>query len=230
MQGAAVAGAQMQGADLRGVALLGAFLPGVQMQGANVANAYLQGAVLTGAQMQGVNLRSTKLQAADLRYVQLQSADVARANLQGVDLRRAAFYQTTVSAETNLGLADVRGVLWQPMERLTRPGALPDDPSKFELDGLLMVDDVEDPRWQRLDRARLTIDERAYDEALVPFLADLARSDPHVARGLASRFGKVERGRPARLARGLLDRAGSALPEDVRERLSEIASQPVAKE
>ena len=27
------------------------------------------------------------------------------------------------------------------------------------LDGLLLVDDVEDPRWQRLARTRLTTDE-----------------------------------------------------------------------
>jgi hypothetical protein len=83
---------------------------------------------------------------------------------------------------------------------------------------------VEDPRWQRLDPARLTADERAYDEALVPFLADLARGD--VARGVASRIEDYEQGRAARLARGLLDRAGPALPQDVRERLSNIASPP----
>ena len=87
----------------------------------------------------------------------------------------------------------------------------------------------------------------AYDEALVPFLADLARSDLYVARGLARRveaeepgllalrimgmrFEGQERSRAVRLARGLLDQAGSALPEDVRERLSRIASQPAAKD
>ncbi len=51
----------------------------------------------------------------------------------------------------------------------------------FVLDGVLLIDDVADPRRQRLDRARLTADERVYDAALVPFLADLACSDPHVA-------------------------------------------------
>ncbi len=90
----------------------------------------------------------------------------------------------------------------------------------------------------------LTTDERAYDEALVPFLADLARTDPHVARGLVSRMDsevldlvarvtadfRMEEIRAARLARGLLDRAGPALPEDVRQRLSTIASQPAAKD
>ena len=101
----------------------------------------------------------------------------------------------------------------------------------FALDGPLLVDDVDDPRWRQLDRGRLTTDERAYDEALVPFLADLARTDPHVARGLASRIEEqYEQGRAARLARRLLDRAGPALPEDVRERLSRIASQPMVKD
>ena len=101
----------------------------------------------------------------------------------------------------------------------------------FALDGLLLVDDVDDPRWQRLDRTRLTSDELAYDEALVPFLADLARTNLHVARGLAIRMEARELSRrAARLARGLLDRAGPALPEDVGERLSRIASQPAPKD
>jgi hypothetical protein len=113
----------------------------------------------------------------------------------------------------------------EKLERLIAPAARSDDPPVFALDGVLLVDDVADPRWQQLDHARLTADERAYDEALIPFLADLARGDPHVARGLVSRMEAEEPGRAARLARGLLDRAGPALPEDIRQRLSRIASQ-----
>jgi hypothetical protein len=75
-----------------------------------------------------------------------------------------------------------------------------DDPPEFVLDGVLLVDDAQDPRWQWLGRARLTADERAYDEVLVSFLADLARSDACVARGLASRMEQEEPRRAARLA------------------------------
>ena len=70
------------------------------------------------------------------------------------------------------------------LEQLVASSAPLESRPGFALDGPLLVDDVDDPRWGRLDRGRLTTDERAYDEALVPFLADLARTDPHVARGL----------------------------------------------
>jgi hypothetical protein len=109
------------------------------------------------------------------------------------------------------------------LEHLIASGAQSDDPPEFALDGVLLVDDVQDPRWQWLGRARLTTDERAYDEVLV--LADLARSDACVARALAPRMEQEEQRRAARLARKLLDPTGPALPEDVRECLSTIASR-----
>jgi hypothetical protein len=62
-------------------------------------------------------------------------------------------------------------------KHLIAPGARSDDPPDFTLDGVLLVDDVDDARWQRLVRMRFTADERVYDAALVPFLVDLARSD-----------------------------------------------------
>jgi hypothetical protein len=158
-------------------------------------------------------------------------------------MREVRLSQTSLNSESHLGLADLRGASWRPidddneraqlrkeigslpdwlgdnkarLERLIAPDALPAEPPAFALDGPLLVDDANDPRWRRLDRARLTTDEGVYDEALVPFLADLARGDPHVARGLPSRIDEYDKGRAARLARGLLDRAGPALPEDVR--------------
>jgi hypothetical protein len=209
--------------------------------------------------MQLATLAWTHLQGADLRYAELRGANLDNAKLQGADLREIRLWQTSVNSESNLGLADLRSASWQPLRddetaglsemigasqagdcwekhvKLTLDlkiavGAWSDHPPEFALDNILLVDNVEDPRWQRLDRARLTTDEAAYDEALVPFLADLARRDPHVARGLASRVEGEEPGRAARLGRGLLDRAGLALPEDVRQRLSKIALQPEMKD
>ncbi len=66
-------------------------------------------------------------------------------------------------------------------ERFLGPQAQAETGGAFVLDCVLLIDDVTESRRQRLDRARLTADERVYDAALVPFLADLARSDPHVA-------------------------------------------------
>jgi hypothetical protein len=193
--------------------------------------------------------------------------------MQGGNLRTLQLWQPAITTWTNLGLADLRSASWKPpdenemarlakivdalpvgerwqrdskarLKRLITAGTQSDESPDFALDGVLLVDDVS--RWQRLDRSRLTTDVHTYDEALLPFLADLARSDPHVARGVASRVrrpwipGQItqdnkealleERGRAARLARGLLDRAGPALPEDVRKRLSKIASQFLEKE
>jgi hypothetical protein len=229
--------------------LIAAFLLQTRLQGAILAGVQLQGAVLVHAELQAAMLYLAELQGANVRGAQLQGADVRSARFW-----QTTFWEGPTDP-SNLGLADLRDAAWQPpdendavrirenfealkddgpegyskerLERLIAPDAQSEEPPEFALDGVLLVDDVDDPRWQRLDRARLTTDERAYDEALVPFLADLARSDPHVARGLVrNRLEYYERGRAARIARGLLDRAGPALPEDVRERLSRIVSQP----
>lgn len=167
--------------------------------------------------MQGARLLWAQMQGADLRRAQLQGSILERAQFQGADLRGSRLWQIAIDTETNLGSADLLGASWQPidkkeaaqlreiihtfpadedrqkaskerLERLIASDAGSRDPPEFALDGPLLVDDVDDPRWQRLDRQWLTTDERAYDEALVPFLADLARSDPQVARGLASRI------------------------------------------
>jgi hypothetical protein len=45
------------------------------------------------------------------------------------------------------------------LEHLITPGAQSEEPPEFALDGVLLVDDVEDPRRQRLARKRLTTDE-----------------------------------------------------------------------
>ena len=76
---------------------------------------------------------------------------------------------------------------------------------------------------------QFTADERVYDAALLRFLDDLARRIRTSPPGLGRRM-DLPHMRPSlragRLARGMLDRAGPALPEDVRDRLSRIASQP----
>jgi hypothetical protein len=88
------------------------------------------------------------------------------------------------------------------LEHLIASGAQSDDPPEFALDSVLLVDDVQDPRWQWLGRARLTTDERAYDEVLVPFLADLARSDASSPAGSSPGWSKKNRAVPLASAAG----------------------------
>jgi uncharacterized protein YjbI with pentapeptide repeats len=183
----------LQGAYLPEVQLQGAILQGAELQSADLSYARLAGADLRGAKLQGAELVGAELRGADLRASQLWQTTVDdETNLGLADLRRAWWrpIETTELARLRkiidaipvyknwLGMSVDREPFGKArLERLIEPGPLSDDPPAFALDGVLLVDDVEDTRWQRLDRARLSTDERAYDEALVPFLADLARSD-----------------------------------------------------
>ena len=230
LRGADARRAELPGAFLSEALLQGAFLWQAQMQSADLELGQLQGTMLCDARLQGAPLQGAQLQGATLIGAELEGANLVEARLQGADLRGARLWQTAVNAETNLSLADLRKASWQAidenetakfeiigtlpvaedwqngkarLERLIAPGEQTDEAAEFALDGVLLVDDVNDPRWQRLDRARLTADERAYDEALVRFLADLARSDPDAARGLASRMEGEEPRRAARLTRVL---------------------------
>lgn len=208
-------------ADLTGVDLRGANLSGARLQGANLFGAQLQGADLSGAQLQGAGLSGAQLQGADLRDAQLQGAILLGAQLQGADLRGAALWQDQVDENSNLSLADLRGLQLRPVsaeklaeilrsldgipedrrqkavERVTKaltPALLPSSPPMVLIEaGRPALVDAEQPGFDEkpgfaaFGVGLTTADEKVYDTALAPFLADLARSDADVARGIARR-------------------------------------------
>jgi uncharacterized protein YjbI with pentapeptide repeats len=184
LQGADIKFANLQGANFEFARAQGASLWSADLQGADLKFAGFSGAHLHEAQLQGANLFQTRLQGATLRSASLQGAILFGTSLYGADLRGIRLSQTAVSRAAHLGLADLRAASWRPieeeeklrlreiidafpvgedwqrdgktrLEQLIAPGVRPDDPPDFSLDGPLLVDNVNDPRWQRLDRARV---------------------------------------------------------------------------
>ncbi|WP_171181006.1 pentapeptide repeat-containing protein [Ruegeria sp. HKCCD8929] len=89
-----LSGADLVGADLRGVNLCEAGLIGATLREANLSEADLIGADLRGADLRGANLRAADLIGADLRganlsEADLRGADLSEAGLIGADLRGA---------------------------------------------------------------------------------------------------------------------------------------------
>jgi hypothetical protein len=79
---------------------LAACAPGGQAQ--------LQGAALAGAELQGADLSETELRGADLSMSWLQGADLSKTQLQGAQLSGARLWRASFTAETDLGLSDLR--------------------------------------------------------------------------------------------------------------------------
>ena len=82
-------GAQLAGADLRGLNLGGAFLQGAHLAGADLGQASLSGAYLQRADLRGANLQEADLQRANLREANLTDANLQEANLQEAQLGKA---------------------------------------------------------------------------------------------------------------------------------------------
>jgi len=109
-----VQGLNLQNRDLRYANLEQSILPEADLRGAQ-----LQGANLLMAQLQGADLPGAQLQGAVLVGAQLQGAVLVGAQLQGADLRQASIGGTSFDENTNLDLADLRGL---DLSAVTRKG------------------------------------------------------------------------------------------------------------
>jgi hypothetical protein len=108
LQGAYLAGAELQGADLHQAQLQGAVLEWAKLQGTDFHQAQLQGAVLEWTQLQGANLRQAQLQGAILRQAQLQGTVLEWAQLQGEVLQHTQLQGADLQ-HTQLQGADLWG-------------------------------------------------------------------------------------------------------------------------
>jgi len=89
-------GADLSGADLRGISLGNTILQQTNLRGANLAHAWLKGTNLRRTDLRGANLIDAVLHSADLRDARLDgaifsSADLRRANLSRARLAGADF-------------------------------------------------------------------------------------------------------------------------------------------
>ena len=204
LQGANLIGAQLQGADLREAQLQGADLIGAQLQGAGLFEAQLQGADLRGAHLWLVQSdETTVLGFADLRGIDwapmaaeevdavLKTFDEATRNIadnywsdNGSFVSREHFLQAILKFVTQ----NRREAVGERFKDALKSDASAPQVPAFRLDGPALVDDPDDPHWANVvNRGHLTTNEAAFDAKLAPFLADLARSDQHVASGIVRR-------------------------------------------
>ena len=154
----------------------------------------MQGANLERAQLQDVNLWGANLEGANLEHAQLQRANLEQAQLQGANLQGAAIWQAQFDWNSDLSLADLRGIDLLPVSLLPLEDTMafaPATPSAPRLPvridaGKPALVDAKRPRFAGYG-AQLTTDARAYDAVLAHFLANLARSSAVVARGVARR-------------------------------------------
>lgn len=102
-----VAGAFLQGADLRGADLRGADLEQANLEAANLQKAKLGGANLRGANLLGASLEGADLERADLRVCDLRESNLREANLGGATLQGANLLSASLEG-ANLKGADLR--------------------------------------------------------------------------------------------------------------------------
>lgn len=127
LRGKFLAGANLQGVDLReadlqGVNLANANLNGANLQKANLKNADLRKANLSNANLQGANLLAAQLQetncldanfeSAKLRGASFRNAGLTRANFQKANLQNADFQRANLQ-EANLQLASLKNATLQ---------------------------------------------------------------------------------------------------------------------
>ncbi|MDH5757229.1 MAG: pentapeptide repeat-containing protein [Nitrospinota bacterium] len=105
LQGADLAGANLQGSILFGADLAGANLQGIDLKAAKLMIANLQGADLAGADLAGADLMDAKLEGANL-----MGTYVALANLEGANLFDADLYGTNLTGANLMG-ANLTGVI-----------------------------------------------------------------------------------------------------------------------
>ncbi|QLH40993.1 MAG: pentapeptide repeat-containing protein [Defluviicoccus sp.] len=212
-----LSGAQLQGAELSGALLPVENLSGAQLQGAELSGAQLQGAELRYAQLQGANLSYAQLNGADLSGAQLQGASLSDAQLQSADLRRAGLWQVKFNQKSDLSLANLHDVdlsqlsaeaveelvrkfasipyvterqyTIERIKEALRPQGLSDILPNIRIDDgqPILVSSREDHYFANVAQ-HLTTDIASYDVTLASYLADLARTDPYVARGIAARW------------------------------------------
>jgi uncharacterized protein YjbI with pentapeptide repeats len=109
-----LSGAQLLGAELRGVNFYGVILGEGNLREADLRGADLSEANLKGADLRGADLSGAKLREADLHEANLGGASINRANLnaaylRGADLSEANLYDANLTgaelSETHLRLA-----------------------------------------------------------------------------------------------------------------------------
>jgi len=101
-------GAYLEGTDLSGADLTDASLEGARLSGANLSLARLSGANLEGARLSGANLSLAHLSGANLEGAGLSGATLDRANLSGASLTRANLSEADL-IEADLTGADLTG-------------------------------------------------------------------------------------------------------------------------
>jgi uncharacterized protein YjbI with pentapeptide repeats len=118
------AGVLAQGAVFLVARLEGADLNGAQLQYADFSSAQLQAVSLAHAQLQGAILRDALLAGANLYKARLHGADLTGADLVGADLREAGVWLTVPPSVDKIRLADLRGLVLQPMSKIARQSLL----------------------------------------------------------------------------------------------------------
>jgi WD40 repeat protein/uncharacterized protein YjbI with pentapeptide repeats len=113
VEDARLAGAHLEGEDLRGVRLPAADLSGAGLGGCDLTETCLPGARLDGADLRGALAAGADLTAASLEESSLQRADLSRAclcraNLPGADLRESILDDTDLSGAC-LAACDLTG-------------------------------------------------------------------------------------------------------------------------
>lgn len=83
MVGTYLDGAKLAGAKLEGADLTGAYLGNADLRGADLRDADLTGAYLAGANLRNANLRGATLTGAHLAGADFEEADLAEINLTG---------------------------------------------------------------------------------------------------------------------------------------------------
>ena len=113
LDGAYLAGANLQRADLRVINLKGAVLFESNLQDADLFHANLERVNLIEANLQNAKLGMANLQDAQMYQAKLQGADLRFANLQSANLREAVLDETTIlpdesNYDTEKGLEQLR--------------------------------------------------------------------------------------------------------------------------
>ena len=101
-------GADLSGADLRGIYLRGADLSGTYLRGAYLCSANLSGANLSGANLRDADISGADISGANLRVASLSGAYLCGADLIGADLI-GAYLRVANLRGADLSGANLRG-------------------------------------------------------------------------------------------------------------------------
>jgi hypothetical protein len=201
--------------------LQGAGLAGAQLQGANLGQAHVQGADLSNVQLQATELFSAGLQGADLSGADLAESSfgetfVFRTKIQGANLATAAGSVNADRGSEPLTPPDIdRGIA--TATQFASRDLKNDSVVRFDrLKRDFQYDPEDEVKWSGMREASLVLDPDAaqHRRRLAKALGDLAceaAGAPYVARGL------VTYGRLAALGNQL---------EGVRKRLKEGREKP----